>query len=145
MFLKLLPMVCAAAALVAAAPADAAEHTVQMLNRGPGGAMVFSPSVVQARPDETEHRLATVDPGLDDLDSAFDQTVTGHARVPLGEDASAGRQSPDRARGDDGLERLGVETREHFRAPQDFDVEGYGHGAILRAGEGAAIAPEPPP
>ena len=48
MFRKLLPLVCAGAALIAAGQAAAAEHTVQMLNRGPGGAMVFSPAVVPA-------------------------------------------------------------------------------------------------
>ena len=53
MSLKLLPIVCAAAALLAAGQAVAGEHTVQMLNTGPGGAMVFSPALVQARPGDT--------------------------------------------------------------------------------------------
>ena len=58
MFRKLLPIVCAGAALIAAGQAAAAEHTVQMLNRGPGGAMVFSPAVVQARPGDSVQRGA---------------------------------------------------------------------------------------
>ncbi|WP_332653942.1 pseudoazurin [Brevundimonas sp.] len=62
MFRKLLPIVCASAALIAAGQAAAAEHTVQMLNRGPGGAMVFSPAVVQARPGDTI-RFVPTDPG----------------------------------------------------------------------------------
>lgn len=62
MFKKLLPVICAGAALVAAGQAVAAEHTVQMLNRGPGGAMVFSPAVVHARPGDTIRYVPT-DPG----------------------------------------------------------------------------------
>lgn len=62
MFVKFLPMICATAALIVAAPAVAGEHTVQMLNRGPGGAMVFSPAVVQARPGDTI-RFVPTDPG----------------------------------------------------------------------------------
>ncbi|MEJ6790878.1 pseudoazurin [Brevundimonas sp. BR2-1] len=62
MFLKLLPTVCAAAALIAATPAAAGEHVVQMLNRGAGGAMVFSPALVQARPGDTI-RFVPTDPG----------------------------------------------------------------------------------
>lgn len=62
MFPKLLPLVCAAATLIAAGQAAAAEHTVQMLNRGPGGAMVFSPALVQARPGDTI-RFVPTDPG----------------------------------------------------------------------------------
>ncbi|MBF0664043.1 MAG: pseudoazurin [Brevundimonas sp.] len=62
MFAKLLPIVCAGAALLAAGQAVAAEHTVQMLNRGPGGAMVFSPAVVHARPGDTIRYVPT-DPG----------------------------------------------------------------------------------
>lgn len=43
-----------AAALVLLAGAAAAEtHTVQMLNRGEDGAMVFEPSFVQAQPGDT--------------------------------------------------------------------------------------------
>lgn len=59
MFRKLLPVVCAGAALLIAGQAAAGEHTVQMLNNGPGGAMVFSPSVVQARPGDTIRFVAT--------------------------------------------------------------------------------------
>lgn len=62
MFRKLLPIVCAGAALIVAGQAAAAEHTVQMLNRGPGGAMVFSPAVVHARPGDTIRYVPT-DPG----------------------------------------------------------------------------------
>ncbi|HYD27048.1 pseudoazurin [Brevundimonas sp.] len=45
-----------------AGQALAGEHTVQMLNRGAGGAMVFSPSLVQARPGDTI-RFVPTDPG----------------------------------------------------------------------------------
>lgn len=62
MFRKLLPLVCAGAALFAAGQAAAAEHTVQMLNRGAGGAMIFSPALVQARPGDTV-RFVPTDPG----------------------------------------------------------------------------------
>lgn len=62
MFRKILPIVCAGAALIAASQAAAAEHTVQMLNRGPGGAMVFSPAIVHARPGDTIRYVPT-DPG----------------------------------------------------------------------------------
>lgn len=62
MFPKLLPIVCAGVALIAAGQAVAAEHTVQMLNRGPGGTMVFSPAVVHARPGDTIRYVPT-DPG----------------------------------------------------------------------------------
>jgi len=60
--LKLLPVLAAAAALMAAGSAAAAEHTVKMLNSGPDGAMVFSPSVVKAKPGDTV-RFVPTDPG----------------------------------------------------------------------------------
>jgi pseudoazurin len=59
---KILPIVLAGASLLAAGQAFAAEHTVQMLNRGTGGAMVFSPALVQARPGDTI-RFVPTDPG----------------------------------------------------------------------------------
>lgn len=62
MLRKILPIVFAGAALVAAGQAAAGEHTVQMLNRGTGGAMVFSPALVQARPGDTI-RFVPTDPG----------------------------------------------------------------------------------
>ena len=62
MFLKLLPIACAGVALLAAGQAAAGEHTVRMLNSGPGGAMVFSPAVVQARPGDTI-RFVPTNPG----------------------------------------------------------------------------------
>jgi len=62
MFPKLLPMVCAGAMLLAAGSAAAGEHVVQMLNSGPGGAMVFSPAFVQARPGDTI-RFVPTNPG----------------------------------------------------------------------------------
>lgn len=62
MFRKLIPVVCAGVVLSAAGQAAATEHRVQMLNNGPDGAMVFSPSVVQARPGDTI-RFVAVNPG----------------------------------------------------------------------------------
>ena len=62
MLAKLLPIVCAGAALVAAGQAVAAEHVVQMLNRGPGGTMVFSPALVHARVGDPVRYVPT-DPG----------------------------------------------------------------------------------
>lgn len=62
MFPKLLTMVCAGAVLLAAGSAAAGEHVVQMLNSGPGGAMVFSPAFVQARPGDTI-RFVPTNPG----------------------------------------------------------------------------------
>lgn len=43
----------AVAALAVASPAAAANHTVKMLNSGPGGAMVFSPAIVKVAPGDT--------------------------------------------------------------------------------------------
>ena len=43
----------AAAALAMASPAAAANHTVKMLNSGPGGAMVFSPALIKVAPGDT--------------------------------------------------------------------------------------------
>ncbi len=39
-------------AVAAAGPAFAADHVVRMLNNGPGGAMVFSPSVLRVAPGD---------------------------------------------------------------------------------------------
>jgi pseudoazurin len=54
-----LTMAVAAAALAMAGEAAAAEHRVQMLNSGPGGAMVFSPALVRARPGDTIRYVPT--------------------------------------------------------------------------------------
>ena len=43
----------AAGALAMASPAAAANHTVKMLNSGPGGAMVFSPALIKVAPGDT--------------------------------------------------------------------------------------------
>ena len=43
----------AAAALAVASPAAAANHTVKMMNSGPGGAMVFSPALVKVAPGDS--------------------------------------------------------------------------------------------
>ena len=58
----LLPLLLAGATLAVAGEAVAAEHRVEMLNRGPGGTMVFSPAVVNARPGDTIRYVPT-DPG----------------------------------------------------------------------------------
>jgi pseudoazurin len=57
-----LSLAVAGMALAMAGEAAAAEHRVQMLNRGDGGAMVFSPAVVRARPGDTIRYVPT-DPG----------------------------------------------------------------------------------
>ena len=59
MLKKLLPRFAAAAAMTLAGQAMADEHVVQMLNTGPGGAMVFSPAVVHARPGDTIRYVPT--------------------------------------------------------------------------------------
>ena len=57
-----LSLAAAGMALAMAGEAAAAEHRVQMLNRGDGGTMVFSPAVVRARPGDTI-RFVPTDPG----------------------------------------------------------------------------------
>ena len=59
MLKKLLPLLAAAAALTLAGQATAGEHVVQMLNTGVGGAMVFQPAVVHARPGDTIRYVPT--------------------------------------------------------------------------------------
>lgn len=54
-----LTLAAAGMALAMAGEAAAAEHRVQMLNSGPGGAMVFSPAVVRARPGDTIRYVPT--------------------------------------------------------------------------------------
>lgn len=59
MLRKILPVILAGAALTLAGQAQAAEHRVQMLNQGAGGAMVFQPAVVHARPGDTIRYIPT--------------------------------------------------------------------------------------
>lgn len=59
MLKKLLPLLVAGAALTLAGQAMAGEHVVQMLNTGVGGAMVFQPAVVHARPGDTIRYVPT--------------------------------------------------------------------------------------
>lgn len=59
MLKKLLPFLVAGAALILAGQAMASEHVVQMLNTGTGGAMVFQPAVVHARPGDTIRYVPT--------------------------------------------------------------------------------------
>ncbi|MDO1559530.1 pseudoazurin [Brevundimonas sp. 2R-24] len=54
-----LTLALAGAALAMAGEAAAAEHRVQMLNRGEGGNMVFVPAVVRARPGDTIRYVPT--------------------------------------------------------------------------------------
>jgi pseudoazurin len=48
-----------AGAIYSAAPASAAEHEVQMLNKGADGMMVFEPSLLKIAPGDTIHFVAT--------------------------------------------------------------------------------------
>lgn len=59
MLKKLLPLLVAGAALTLAGQATAGEHVVRMLNTGAGGAMVFQPTVVHARPGDTIRYVPT--------------------------------------------------------------------------------------
>lgn len=59
MLKNLPPLIVAAAALACAGQAMAGEHVVQMLNTGVGGAMVFQPAVVHARPGDTIRYVPT--------------------------------------------------------------------------------------
>lgn len=56
---KLLPILVAGVAAMAAGQAAAAEHVVQMLNRGAAGTMVFEPALVRARPGDTIRYVPT--------------------------------------------------------------------------------------
>jgi pseudoazurin len=56
---KLLLMGAAAAALILAGQASAAEIEVKMLNRGAEGVMVFEPSLVRIQPGDTVKFVAT--------------------------------------------------------------------------------------
>ena len=46
-------LLIAAAAVLTASPSLAANHTVRMLNRGTGGAMVFEPALIRVAPGDT--------------------------------------------------------------------------------------------
>lgn len=56
---RILVLAAAFAALVVAGGAQAADHEVQMLNRGEKGAMVFQPDFIQAAPGDTVTFLPT--------------------------------------------------------------------------------------
>ena len=62
MLLKTLTLAAAAALLAGAAAATETTHTVQMLNRGEDGPMVFEPAYIQAQPGDTIVFVPT-DPG----------------------------------------------------------------------------------
>lgn len=49
----------AAALALAASPASAKDHVVKMLNKGPGGAMVFQPAITKVAPGDTVTFVAT--------------------------------------------------------------------------------------
>lgn len=49
----------AAALVLAASPASAKDHVVKMLNKGPGGMMVFEPAVTKIAPGDTVTFVAT--------------------------------------------------------------------------------------
>jgi pseudoazurin len=59
MLKKFIPIFVAGAAITMAGQAAAAEHVVQMLNTGAGGAMVFEPAVVKAKPGDTIRYVPT--------------------------------------------------------------------------------------
>lgn len=56
---KLIPLIFTGLALSFAGQAAAGEHVVQMLNASTGGAMVFQPAVVHARPGDTVRYVPT--------------------------------------------------------------------------------------
>jgi len=80
--------VALAATLFAVVPALAADHQIQMLNKGEAGAMVFEPGFVQAAPGDTITFVATdkghnaetiagmIPEGAEPFKSAFGQDFT---------------------------------------------------------------------
>lgn len=58
-FKSLLTTIALASSLAFAMQAEAADVTIQMLNKGPTGMMTFSPTMVKIAPGDTVHFVAT--------------------------------------------------------------------------------------
>ena len=95
---RMIAMAVAAAMMAAAGAAQAAEHEVQMLNKGEKGAMVFEPDFVQAAPGDTirfvptdrTHNAETVKGMVPDGAKAFKSKVNEDFSVTLTEEGVYG-------------------------------------------------------
>ena len=84
--MKRMIVMAALAAMMAAGGAQAAEHEIQMLNKGAKGAMVFEPDFVQAAPGDTIRFVPT-----DKTHNA--ETIAG--MLPDGAEAFKGKVNED--------------------------------------------------
>lgn len=122
-----------AAALVIAAPAAAKEITVQMLNKGKEGAMVFEPGFIKAAPGDTVKFVAT-NPGHNA------QTIPG--MLPAGEAEQKGQMGKDFILkvGKPGV--YGIKCLPHFSMGMVALVQvGNGPSANLAAAKGVKLSP----
>jgi pseudoazurin len=92
-------------ALLGSAPVNAAEHQVQMLNKGAEGVMVFEPSFLKIAPGDTVHFVAT-DKGHNVL------SVEG--MMPAGATPFAGKMNEDVTVTFDQPGAYGVECKPHY-------------------------------
>jgi pseudoazurin len=92
-------------ALLGSAAADAAEHQVQMLNKGAEGVMVFEPSFLKIAPGDTVHFVAT-DKGHNVL------SIEG--MMPAGATPFAGKMNEDVTVTFDQPGAYGVECKPHY-------------------------------
>lgn len=89
--MKRMIAMAALAAMMVAGAAQAAEHEIQMLNKGANGAMVFEPHFVQAAPGDTirfiptdkTHNAETIPGMIPDGAEAFKGKVNEEVTVTL--------------------------------------------------------------
>lgn len=126
-------VLCGALAAFAASHTAAAEHTVQMLNRGPEGAMVFSPAFIQAQPGDTI-RFVPHDPGHNA------ETVAG--MLPMGAPAQRGAMGREFALRVSRPGLYGVKCSPHFSMGMVALIQ-VGRAPANRASVQATIARTP--
>ncbi len=123
----------AVVAMMVAAPVAAKEITVQMLNKGKEGAMVFEPGFIKAAPGDTIKFVAT-NPGHNA------QTIPG--LLPAGEAEQKGQMGKDFVlkAGKPGL--YGIKCLPHFSMGMVALVQvGNGPSANLAAAKAVKLSP----
>lgn len=116
--LKTLPLV-AALALLAGAAAASETHTVQMLNKGEDGAMVFEPAFVQAQPGDIitfvptdkSHNAATLEGLVPEGAEPFEGAMNEEISITVTEEGLYGVEcTPHKGMGMVALIQVGAPT-----------------------------------
>lgn len=142
MLRKTFALAAAAALLAGAAAATETTHTVQMLNRGEAGAMVFEPAFIQAQPGDTitfvptdaGHNAETIEGLLPEGAEAFEGDMGKEVSITVTEEGLYGVEcKPHAGMGMVALIQVGAATNQEAFAAGVEELRGKAKERLTEA------------